>query len=160
MVERETYVKNDKTYFSYFVKGTVRGKQVRVSIMPPDRGGYTVLDIVFGNENQATLVVTPFEMKDEKGNVVDKDNKMHKGNNALKNTATFTYTDANGTKHEASVNYTHEARDDKDKMKAGANTSSGITLEENTGSNHGYRIMVNMQVVAKKLIEFFNALAA
>ena len=70
MVERETYVKNDKTYFSYFVKGTVRGKQVRVSIRPPDRGGYTVLDIVFGNENQATLVVTPFEMKDEKGNVV------------------------------------------------------------------------------------------
>lgn len=70
MVERESFVKDGKSYFSYFVKGNIRGKQVRASIMPPDKGGYTVLDIVFGNENQATLIVTPFEMKDEKGKVV------------------------------------------------------------------------------------------
>ncbi|MBR2333822.1 MAG: hypothetical protein IKA59_00585, partial [Clostridia bacterium] len=30
-----------------------------------DTGGYRVLDIVFGNQNEATLVVTPFEIKDE-----------------------------------------------------------------------------------------------
>ena len=55
-VERDTYEKNGKTYFSYFIKGVVRGKEIRVQVTPPDKGGYTVLDIVF---------VTPFEMKDE-----------------------------------------------------------------------------------------------
>ena len=63
--ERETYEKNGKTYFSYFVKGEVRGKAVRASIMPPDRGGWVVLDVVFGNAMAAELVVKPFEIKDD-----------------------------------------------------------------------------------------------
>lgn len=46
-------------------KGTVRGKDVKVAVIPPDKGGYTVLDIVFGNENKADLFLTPYEMKDE-----------------------------------------------------------------------------------------------
>lgn len=66
VVERETYEKNGKEYFSYFVKGTIRGKEVKASVMPLDIGGYTVLDIVFGNENKAELVITPYEIKDEK----------------------------------------------------------------------------------------------
>ncbi|MEG1663603.1 MAG: hypothetical protein RR338_06410, partial [Clostridia bacterium] len=65
MVERETFEKNDKTYFSYFIKGKVRGKDVKVAVIPPDKGGYTVLDIVFGSEMQAQLTIKPFEMKDE-----------------------------------------------------------------------------------------------
>lgn len=65
-VERELITKKDKSFFSYFVKGKLRGKDVRVAISVPDMGGYTVLDIVFGDEMQAELVVTPFEMKDEK----------------------------------------------------------------------------------------------
>lgn len=64
-VERDTYEKNGKTYFSYFIRGNVRGKDVRAAVIPPDRGGYTVLDIVFGDVMEAELVVTPFEMKDE-----------------------------------------------------------------------------------------------
>ncbi len=64
-VERDTYEKNGKTYFSYFIRGNVRGKNVRAAVIPPDRGGYTVLDIVFGDAMEAELVVTPFEMKDE-----------------------------------------------------------------------------------------------
>lgn len=63
--ERDTYEKNGKTYFSYFIRGNVRGKDVRAAVIPPDRGGYTVLDIVFGDAMEAELVVTPFEMKDE-----------------------------------------------------------------------------------------------
>ena len=63
-VERDTYEKNGKTYFSYFIRGNVRGKDVRAAVIPPDRGGYTVLDIVFGDAMEAELVVTPFEMKD------------------------------------------------------------------------------------------------
>ena len=64
-VERDTYEKNGKTYVSYFIRGNVRGKDVRAAVIPPDRGGYTVLDIVFGDAMEAELVVTPFEMKDE-----------------------------------------------------------------------------------------------
>ena len=64
-VERETFEKNGKTYFSYFIKGTIRGKDVKVAIIPPDKGGYTVLDIVFGNTMAAELMVKPFEIKDD-----------------------------------------------------------------------------------------------
>ena len=65
VVERETFEKNGKTFFSYFIKGSIRGKQVRVAVVPPDKGGYTVLDIVFGDQMTAELVTKPFEIKDE-----------------------------------------------------------------------------------------------
>ena len=73
-VEREPYTAKDgNTYFSYYIKGVVRGKNVKIQIAPPDKdndfGGYTVLDIVFGDSNEAELVVTPYEMKDDNGNV-------------------------------------------------------------------------------------------
>lgn len=65
-VERETFVKNDKTYFSYFIRGKVRGKDVKVAIVPPDNGGYSLLDIVFGDEMKAELTLQPYEIKDDK----------------------------------------------------------------------------------------------
>lgn len=65
IVEREVFEKDGKTYFSYFIRGQVRGKDVRVAIIPPDKGGYTVLDIVFGNTMAAELVVKPYEIKDD-----------------------------------------------------------------------------------------------
>ena len=65
IVEREVFEKNGKSYFSYFIKGNIRGKDVKVAIIPPDKGGYTVLDIVFGNTMAAELVVKPFEIKDD-----------------------------------------------------------------------------------------------
>ena len=64
-VERETFEKNDRTYFSYFIKGKVRGKDVKVAIVPPDKGGYNVLDIVFGDAMAAELITKPYEIKDE-----------------------------------------------------------------------------------------------
>jgi len=70
LVERETFEMNGKAYFSYFIKGNVRGKDVRVSIIPPDKGGYTVLDIVFGNAMAAELSVRPFEIKGEDGKTI------------------------------------------------------------------------------------------
>lgn len=61
MVERETFESNGKTYFGYFIKGVVRGKDIRIQIVPPnkdtDKGGYNVLDVVFGDAMQAELVV-------------------------------------------------------------------------------------------------------
>ena len=74
MVERETFEKDGKTYFSYFIKGKVRGKEVKVAIVPPDKGGYTVLDIVFGAEMQAELTLTPYEIKDDSTGRVIKGN--------------------------------------------------------------------------------------
>lgn len=65
-VERETYEKNGKTFYAYFIKGKIRGKEARIALSPPDVGGYTVLDIVFGNAMQAELVTKPWEIKDEK----------------------------------------------------------------------------------------------
>lgn len=70
-VERETFEKDDKTFFSYFIKGNIRGKDVKVLVTPPDKGGFTVLDIVFGNEMEADLIVNPYEIKDDAtGNVI------------------------------------------------------------------------------------------
>lgn len=73
-VERETFEKGDKEYYSYFIKGKVRGKDVKIAIIPPDKGGYTVLDIVFGTEMQAELILMPYEIKDESTGKVIKGN--------------------------------------------------------------------------------------
>ena len=69
-VERETYEKNGKTFYSYFIKGNVRGRDVKASLAPPDKGGYVILDIVFNDAMEAELVVVPYEIRDEKGNVL------------------------------------------------------------------------------------------
>jgi len=69
VVERESYIsKSGKQCYSYFVKGNIRGKDIRIAVATPDKddfGGYQVLDIVFGDAMQAELVVKPFEMKNE-----------------------------------------------------------------------------------------------
>ena len=69
-VERETFEMDGKTYFGYFIKGNIRGRDVKIGIKPPDNGGYTVLDIVFDGAMAADLEVTPFEMKTEDGKVI------------------------------------------------------------------------------------------
>lgn len=91
-VEREMYEKNGKTYFTYFIKGTVRGKDVRVAVVPPDKGGYAVLDIVFGDQMSAQLVTKPFEIKD------DATGKVISGN-----TYSVQTVDENGEIYECSV---------------------------------------------------------
>lgn len=74
LVERETYEKDGKKFFSYFIKGNVRGKDIRVLIVPPDYGGYAVLDIVFGEAMSAQLMLVPYEIRDEKTGRVSKGN--------------------------------------------------------------------------------------
>ena len=92
MVERETYEKEGKTYFTYFIKGIVRGVEVRIAVTPPDKGGYTVLDIVFGKEMKADLITKPYEIKDDAtGNVI-------KGN-----TYTLQSIDENGDVYECPI---------------------------------------------------------
>lgn len=69
-VERETYNKDDKTYYSYYIKGEIRGREVRIAVVPPDNGGFRVLDIVFDQADSADLVLKPYEIKDERGKVL------------------------------------------------------------------------------------------
>lgn len=67
IVERETYEsKTNEKRYSYFVRGKIRGKDIKASLVPSDIGGYDVLDIVFGVEKTAELVLVPYSMIDEK----------------------------------------------------------------------------------------------
>ena len=93
IVERETYEMNEKTFFTYFIKGNIRGKEVKIAVTPPDknRNGYEVLDIVFGNEMKAELVAKPYEIKDDNGNVI-------KGNTFMVRSV-----DENGEVYECSI---------------------------------------------------------
>ncbi len=66
-IERETYEsKTNEERYSYFVRGTIRGKNIKASLIPSDIGGYEVLDIVFGDSKTADLILVPFSMTDEK----------------------------------------------------------------------------------------------
>ena len=58
-VERELYTskKTGKSNYTYFIRGIIRGKDVKIAVTPPDIGGYTVLDIVFNGAMEADLVV-------------------------------------------------------------------------------------------------------
>ena len=64
---------------NYYIKGIVRGREVKIDVAPPnkdtDMGGYTVLDIVFGDADRADLIVEPFEIADEKTKQVIKGNR-------------------------------------------------------------------------------------
>lgn len=66
-VEKEAYKskKTGKENFAYIVKGVIKGKEVKATLAPPDVGGYTVLDIVFTDNDKAELKVVPFEIKDD-----------------------------------------------------------------------------------------------
>ncbi len=66
LVEKEPYEYKGKTYYSYYVKGVVRGKEVKAQIVPPDRGGFVVLDIVFDASLSVELALNPYEFEDEK----------------------------------------------------------------------------------------------
>lgn len=96
-VERESYTKNDKEFFTYFIKGNIRGRDVRIAIVPPadgakaDFNGYMVLDIVFGNQMKADFVLEPFEFKDASGRTVS-------GNKTLVRTV-----DENGEVYECEI---------------------------------------------------------
>ena len=72
-VEKGFFEYKGKSYAEYYICGVVRGRDVKVKLAPPDKndkGGYTVLDIVFGDESQADFIVEPFEFKNDDDKVV------------------------------------------------------------------------------------------
>ena len=72
-VERAPFEYNGKSYFDYFICGTIRGVDVKIKVGPTDlkdRGAYTVLEIVYGGGNQTGFVTEPFEVKNSDGKTV------------------------------------------------------------------------------------------
>ena len=68
VLERESFKGNDgKEYFSYFLKGKVRQRDVKVDFAPKDKGGYEPLDIIFDVSPKAELVMTEETMTDSNG---------------------------------------------------------------------------------------------
>ena len=67
-IEREVYEskKSDEERYLYFVRGTLRGREVKASIIPTDLGGYDLLDIVFIVSKSVELGLIPYEVTDEK----------------------------------------------------------------------------------------------
>ena len=65
IVEREKFEFKGKEYMGYFVKGIVKGREVRATLKPQDINGYTVLDIIFEGANEVELVANPYSIKDE-----------------------------------------------------------------------------------------------
>jgi hypothetical protein len=69
-VEREEFTSKGKQYFGYVVKGMIRGRDIKVDFVPPDKGGYEVLDLVFFGAPNVELVMVPFEFKDDSGKTI------------------------------------------------------------------------------------------
>lgn len=67
-VERESFIGSDgKQYWAYVLKGSVRGRAIKVDFAPKDKGGYEPLDIVFMFNDKAKLVMTTETMTDALG---------------------------------------------------------------------------------------------
>lgn len=68
-VEREKFVSKDKKeYFGYFIKGQLRGRDIRVDLEAKGSGGYEVLDLIFGDDSEAFLRVNNEVAVDDNGN--------------------------------------------------------------------------------------------
>lgn len=70
-VERETYESKDHvSRFSYFIRGVLRGKEIRLFIVPSDIGGYELLDLLFIDNSDVRLDVVPYEINDSNGTLI------------------------------------------------------------------------------------------
>lgn len=71
-IERETYESKAKEErYSYFVRGNLRGKEMKSSLVPSDIGGYELLDLLFIDDSEVKLIVVPFELNNsETGELV------------------------------------------------------------------------------------------
>lgn len=71
-LERETYEsKTKEERYSYFIRGILRGKEMKLSMIPSDIGGYELLDLLFFDNTEVNLIVVPFEMNNsDTGEVV------------------------------------------------------------------------------------------
>lgn len=69
-VEREAYeAKNKKEYYGYFVRGQVRGREVRAELTPKNKDfdGYELLDLIFDIAPTAELYIHDEESETASG---------------------------------------------------------------------------------------------
>lgn len=69
-VEREIYTaKDEKEYYCYFVRGKLRGREVRADLMPKNKDfdGYAILDIIFDIASTAQLSIREEESETATG---------------------------------------------------------------------------------------------
>lgn len=69
-VEREIYTaKDEKEYYGYFVRGKLRGREVRADLMPKNKDfdGYAILDIIFDIASTAQLSIREEESETATG---------------------------------------------------------------------------------------------
>lgn len=57
-----------RLYFSYVVRGYIRGREKKIDFVPKDKGGYEPLDIVFDISSKAELLISEEKMTDGNGN--------------------------------------------------------------------------------------------
>ena len=65
IVQREKFDYKGKEYLGYFVKGMIKGHEVRAGLKPQDINGYTILDIIFDGAEEVELISKPYSIKDE-----------------------------------------------------------------------------------------------
>ena len=70
-VTREEYEKNGKVYSAFYIYGKLRGRDVRVQVIPPDFGGYKMLDVVFNGAKEAELAIMPYKFTADDGTVLE-----------------------------------------------------------------------------------------
>lgn len=70
IVQREKFDYKGKEYLSYFIKGVVKGREVKATLKPQDINGYTILDIIFEGANEVELIAKPYSITDDHGNVI------------------------------------------------------------------------------------------
>ncbi len=67
---RESYEgKDGKEYWAYLVKGTVRGREIKVDFAPKDMGGYEPLDIIFEVNERPEIFMTEESFTTDSGKV-------------------------------------------------------------------------------------------
>ena len=103
-IEKEPYTKGGKSFNSHVVKGTLLGKEVKATLVPPDPGGYQLLEVIIGDKPKFPLTVKPFEMTTESGEVI------------TGNTYSVETTDAEGTVYSCKLQPLKKS--DKDVLKA------------------------------------------
>lgn len=58
---------NGRTYNNYYIFGNIRGVDLRVEVIPPDAGGYKVLEVVYHGAKECELRVIDREFIDGTG---------------------------------------------------------------------------------------------
>lgn len=67
-ISRELFTskKTGKDGYTYFLEGEVRGRKVKAKVVPKDKGGYEVLDIIYDGAMACDLRIEQGEMENEK----------------------------------------------------------------------------------------------